>query len=174
MGRLRKNGVSVLVLNQDYTPLNFCSPYRAFVLVYMDKAELVSEVPTLKLRSIDEEYPFPSIIRLKRYIYIPYRRVPLTRAAVYKRDDYECAYCGSKKNLTIDHILPRSRGGKDTWTNLITACEKCNMKKGNRTPEEAGMKLRKKPYRPSFFSFILKSKKVPEDWKPYFSSKVII
>ncbi len=171
MSKFRNNG-NVLVLNQDYTPLNFCSGYRAFILVYMEKAELVEEYESKQIRSIEAVFPHPSIIRLKRYIYIPYRTIPLSRKSIYLRDNHTCAYCGTHKNLTIDHIIPKSRGGKDTWLNLITACEKCNLKKGNKTPEEAKMPLLFKPYKPSYFSFILKNKKIPESWKPFFEQHI--
>ncbi len=165
------NKANVLVLNQDYTPLNFCSGYRAFILVYMQKAELIEKYRSKKIRSIEDSFPYPSIIRLKRYIYIPYRTLPLSRKNVYLRDNYTCAYCGSTKNLTIDHILPRSRGGEDSWLNLITACEKCNTKKGNKTPEEAGMSFLFPPYKPSYFSFFLKNRKIPKEWEPFLNEK---
>jgi 5-methylcytosine-specific restriction endonuclease McrA len=74
----------------------------------------------------------------------------VNRQKVFKRDEYQCVYCGSQKELTIDHVQPRSRGGRNTWTNLVTCCSKCNHKKGNKTPEEANMKLRRKPYEPTF------------------------
>jgi 5-methylcytosine-specific restriction endonuclease McrA len=158
----------VLVLNQDYQAISVCSVHRAFVLVLLNKAEMVSDVDELALHSVREAYRYPSIIRLFKYIQIPYKKVSLTRQNVYKRDNNRCAYCGSRDDLTLDHVLPRSRGGADTWNNLVTACQKCNTLKGNRTPEEAEMPLRVVPFRPSFIMFLRDfNGAVHEEWKPY-------
>ncbi len=161
-------GTTVLVLNQDYQALSVCSVERAFLLVLLDKAELVNDVPDRVLKSSVSQYPYPSIIRLYRYINIPYKNVSLTRQNIYKRDGYQCVYCETKEDLTLDHLLPRSRGGKDQWINLVTACQKCNTYKGNRTPEEAAMVIRNKPYRPSFIMYLRDfSGKLYDEWKPY-------
>lgn len=159
---------SVLVLNQDYQPLSVCSVHRSVKLVFMDKAEMLHDYPDKKIRTVTDEYSYPSVIRLRRYINIPYNRIVLSRRNVMKRDNNTCQYCGRKKNLTIDHVLPRSRGGKDTWENLVTACDNCNVRKGNRTPGEAEMPLKQKPFRPihiTFLQSILGG--VEDDWKPY-------
>lgn len=159
---------SVLVLNQDYQPLSICSVQRSMKLLFMDKAELLHEHPDRKIHTVDDEYDYPSVIRLRRYIKIPYNRIVLSRRNIIKRDNNRCQYCGSTHNLTIDHIMPRSRGGKDTWENLVTACNDCNLKKGNRTPDEANMTLKRKPFRPvhiTFFHTLWAG--IQEDWKPY-------
>lgn len=159
---------SVLVLNKDYQPLRICSVHRSVKLLFLDKAEMIHDYPERKLRTVREEYSYPSVIRLRRYINIPYNKIVLSRHNIMKRDSKKCQYCGAARNLTIDHVVPRSRGGKDTWENLVTACDKCNVKKGNRTPREAEMPLRQKPYRPihiTFMQSILGG--VQEDWKPY-------
>lgn len=143
----------VLVLNQDYSPLMVCSVERAFVLVYLNKSELIKEGRNT-LRTIDRAFPLPSVIRLNRYINLPYKAVSLTRHHVFRRDNFECQYCGAKKDLTIDHVLPTSRGGAHAWNNVVTACRSCNHRKGDDTPEEAGMGLRKKPVRPSHAVFL--------------------
>lgn len=159
---------SVLVLNQDYQAIGVCSPERAFVLVFLQKAEMLSHHPKRVLRSVHQEYHFPSIIRLHRYVHFPYKRVNLSRHNVFKRDNNRCVYCGSKDHLTIDHVHPKSLGGRDSWDNLVTACQKCNSRKGNMTPEQAGMQLRYEPFRPSFVMFLSNfSGQVRDDWKPY-------
>lgn len=143
----------VLVLNQDYSPLMVCSVERAFVLVFLNKSELV-KVGEEKLHSVDRVFPFPSVIRLNRYIQMPYKAVSLTRHHLFRRDGFECQYCGSRKDLTIDHVVPTSRGGTHAWTNVTTACRKCNNRKGDMLPEEAGLVLRRKPARPSHAVFL--------------------
>lgn len=161
-------GSKVLVLNQDYQAISVCSAERAFVLVLLNKAELVSELAAMQLRSVGSSFQYPSIIRLFRYVHIPYKKVSLSRQNIYKRDGNRCQYCGGRDYLTLDHVLPKSRGGKDTWTNLVTACQKCNTVKGDRTPAEADMTLRMKPYRPSFIMYLRDfSGNVHEAWKPY-------
>jgi 5-methylcytosine-specific restriction endonuclease McrA len=159
---------NVLVLNQDYQPLSVCSLQRSMKLIFLEKAELLHDDPEKKLRTPSDQFDFPSVIRLRRYIRLPYTKVVLTRRNVMRRDGFRCQYCGQKSKLTIDHIHPKSRGGKDTWENLTTACDKCNVKKGNRTPKEANMELKNKPYRPipiTFFRDI--NGGVQEPWKPY-------
>ncbi|GAB4427782.1 MAG: HNH endonuclease [Bacteroidia bacterium] len=159
---------NVLVLNQDYQAIGVCSADRAFVLVLLKKAEMLSEDPRRRLKSISSDFKFPSIIRLYRYIHIPYKKVNLSRQNIFKRDRNRCVYCGSKDSLTIDHVLPRSHGGRDTWDNLVTACQKCNSRKGNMTPEQAGMEMLNPPFRPSFVMFLSNfAGDVSEDWKPY-------
>ena len=159
---------SVLVLNQDYQAIGVCAIERAFVLVLLKKAEMLSENPQRRLKSVRDEFKFPSIIRLYRYIQLPYKRVNLSRHNVFKRDNNKCLYCGSKDNLTIDHVVPKSQGGRDSWDNLATACQKCNAKKGSLEPRQAGMELRYQPFRPSFVMFLSNfAGDVREDWKPY-------
>ncbi len=144
----------VLVLNQDYSPLTVTSAERAFLLMYLEKAELVHEDAKRSIRTVNQNYPMPSVIRLQKYVYIPFKSVMLSRQNVFKRDQFECQYCGVTKDLTLDHVMPKSRGGQSHWTNLVTACKKCNSVKGNLTPEEADMELKVKPYKPSYVVFI--------------------
>jgi 5-methylcytosine-specific restriction endonuclease McrA len=158
----------VLVLNQDYGAITICSVRRAFILVLLKKAELVHARDDRVLRSPSSEYPWPSIIRLKQYASFPYRKVMLSRANVHRRDGGLCQYCGKRDRLTIDHIMPKSRGGRDTWDNLASACVLCNNRKGDRTPEEAEMSLMRKPFRPSHVMFIRDYVgNLDEGWKPY-------
>ncbi len=158
----------VLVLNQDYRALTICSVQRATILVILEKAELVEALPRRFIRSPSYRLPWPSIVRLKAFVRVPYKNILLSRKNVLRRDHFRCQYCGSRDRLTIDHIMPRSRGGRDTWDNLVAACVPCNNKKGNRTPAEAGMTLLKKPFRPSHVMFIRDYVgTVDETWKPY-------
>ncbi|MFM7328313.1 MAG: HNH endonuclease [Bacteroidota bacterium] len=144
----------VLVLNQDFSPLMVCSIERAFVLVFLNKSELVKPFHNHRVNSITRSYPMPSVIRLNRYIHAPYKIISLTRQNIFRRDRFECQYCGTKKDLTLDHVLPSSRGGGQSWTNLVTACKRCNARKGDFTPEEAGMPLKRKPFKPSHAIFL--------------------
>lgn len=139
----------VLVLNFDFTPLNVTTLQRGFTLVNKGKAEIVESDPN-PIVTAYKEYVRPVIIRLLRYITYRGTGMRVNRQRIFKRDNYQCVYCGSHKDLTIDHVLPRSRGGKNTWTNLVSCCSKCNLKKGNKTPDEANMRLRSKPYEPTF------------------------
>jgi 5-methylcytosine-specific restriction endonuclease McrA len=144
----------VLVLNQDFSPLMVCSVERAFVLVYLNKSELVRPANGYKIRSITRAFPMPSVIRLNRYVNAPYKGVNLTRQNIFKRDNFECQYCGTRKDLTLDHVIPSSKGGQHTWSNLVTACKRCNSLKGDRTPNEADMTLHRKPHKPSYSLFL--------------------
>lgn len=161
----------VLVLNQDFSPISICSVHRAFLLIYLNKADLISKVKDKALRSISESYPYPSVIRISKYVNIPYKGVVLTRHNVFKRDDFTCQYCGTKKDLTLDHLIPRSKGGKSNWTNLVTACKSCNAKKGDFTPEKAGLTLKKVPVKPSYLMFLKSSGNTKEDWLPFLEPK---
>ncbi len=159
---------SVLVLNKDYQPLSVCSVHRSMKLLFMDKAELLHDYPERKIRTVKKEYSYPSVIRLRRYINLPYKNIVLSRHNIMKRDGNRCLYCGSNHNLTIDHVLPRSRGGRDTWENLATACNECNVRKGDLTPDEANMELSQEPFQPvhiTFFQSLLGV--IEDDWKPY-------
>ena len=165
-------GRKVLVLNQDYSALSICSVPKAFLLVFLQKAELVAESDLYALRTIDSSYPMPTVIRLHRYISLPYKGVMLTRQNIFKRDNHHCQYFGTAEDLTLDHVLPKSRGGKTNWDNLATACKRCNSRKGDSTPEEASMKLRQKPYKPTFLVFLRDfSGSIEESWMPFLNKR---
>lgn len=140
--------MGVLVLNADYTPLNVTSYKRGFVLVDKGKAEVVKSDDN-PIMSGYKTHIRPLIIRLFKYITYHTRGLRANRNRIYRRDGHECVYCGSTNQLTLDHVIPRSRGGENTWTNLVTCCFKCNLKKGDRTPEEARMKMKHQPFAPS-------------------------
>lgn len=139
---------SVLVLNQNYEPLNICSVRRALVLVLGGKAELL-EAARGRIASASRAFPFPSVIRLIHLIKRPRPRVKLTRKEIFIRDGYTCQYCGVRtSNLTIDHVIPRSRGGLHTWDNVVAACQPCNHRKGGKSVAEARMALLHQPHEP--------------------------
>lgn len=158
----------VLVLNQDYSALTVCSVERAVILIHLRKVHLVESADERYVRSPSTRLPWPSIVRLKNYASVPYKRVMLSRKNVLKRDQNTCQYCGAENNLTIDHVVPKSRGGRDTWENLVAACVSCNNQKGDRTPEEAEMDLERQPFRPSYVMFLRDfAGEVSDEWKPY-------
>jgi 5-methylcytosine-specific restriction endonuclease McrA len=139
---------AVLVLNQNYEPLNVCNLRRAILLVYDGKAEII-EANGRVVKSATQAYPAPSVIRMVYLIRRPHPRVKLTRREVFIRDGYTCQYCGRQAHdLTIDHVVPRSRGGVHSWENLVSACKSCNHRKGGKLPAEARMALRKEPREP--------------------------
>jgi 5-methylcytosine-specific restriction endonuclease McrA len=138
---------NVLVLNYDYTPLNITSIRRGFVLVDKGKAEIIKSDDNPIIGGY-KTYIRPIIIRLLRYIKHHAKNIRASRTRIYKRDGNECVYCGSKKELTLDHVVPKSKGGGNEWTNLVTSCFKCNLKKGSKTPEEAKLIMKHKPFAP--------------------------
>ena len=159
-----------LVLNQDFRPISVCSIQRAFVLVFMNKVEMVTPFNGNKFHTVDNAYHIPAVVRLQNYINVPYRGVELTRINIFKRDGHACQYCGSKLDLSIDHVQPRSRGGGSNWKNLTSACKPCNAKKGDSTPEEANMPLKQEPFKPSYLMFLRDFSGFKyEEWKPYLS-----
>lgn len=159
---------NVLVLNQDYSPLTVCSVERAFLLVFLDKAELLSPVPNVTLNTVSSSYPVPSVIKISRYISVPYKGVVLSRQNVFRRDNHECQYCGTNRDLTLDHLVPRSKGGASHWKNLVTACKHCNARKGDYLPEEVGMKLKRPPFKPTYIMFLKTSNgNIFDEWRPF-------
>jgi 5-methylcytosine-specific restriction endonuclease McrA len=159
----------VLILNQNYEPMSIINVRKAIVLLYLGKAELIEANDALRVRSVSMTMPFPSIVRLGVYIRVPYKKIILSRKNILRRDAHKCQYCGrSDLTLTIDHVVPVSRGGEDTWENLVCACVQCNNKKGFSTPEEAAMPLRRKAMRPNHVTFIRHFVgSLDERWKPY-------
>ncbi len=160
-----------LLLNFTYEPLRIIDWKKAVILLYLGKAEPVSSYD-ITIRSVSVSMGLPAVIRLLKYVKDG-RRVYLrfSRENVYIRDNYTCQYCGRRfppSKLTYDHVIPKSRGGETNWTNIVTCCEECNRKKGDRTPEEAGMKLIKQPKRPVMLpGMSIKRRTIPPEWKPY-------
>ena len=138
----------VLVLNQNYEPLNVCQVRRAVVLLYHGRAEMLED-GTGFIHSANHTFPVPSVIRIAYMIKRPRPERKLTRLEVFHRDQYTCQYCGREtRQLTLDHVIPRYRGGQHTWENVVSACIPCNRRKAGRTPREAGMKLIRHPAPP--------------------------
>jgi 5-methylcytosine-specific restriction endonuclease McrA len=135
----------------------------------MGKAELLIDDKRKVVRTVSRKFPWPSVIRLNYFITVPYKKVVLTRKNILRRDAYKCAYCGrSDLPLTIDHVIPKAKGGHDSWENLVCACTNCNNMKGGRTPEEANLRLIYKPFKPNHIMFIKTVVgKLDENWKPY-------
>ncbi len=158
----------VLVLNATYEPLNVCSARRAVVLMLKHKAEAV-EMSGRSFHSAERDFPIPYVVRLSYYVRAPRGEArKLSRRAVLARDRHRCQYCGSRAHLTIDHIVPRSRGGASTWDNIVTSCAPCNTRKGSRLPVEANMALLSKPRPPDPLSFIyIAVSEIHLSWQQY-------
>lgn len=149
--RIREVGEvrDTLVLNASFEPLSTVTMNRAVVLVLQDKAVVEQAHPALRVRAAAVELPVPRVIRLCRYVRVPFRRrAPWSRRGVLVRDQHRCAYCG-RRATTVDHVVPRSAGGTDSWMNTVASCAEDNHRKANRTPEQAGMPLLRQPYEPT-------------------------
>jgi 5-methylcytosine-specific restriction endonuclease McrA len=159
----------VLILNQNYEPMSVVNVKKAIILLYLGKAELIEVRNGDRVRAATVVLPFPSIVRLSVYVRVPYKKIILSRKNILRRDGHRCQYCGrADLPLTIDHVIPVSRSGEDTWENLVCACVACNNRKGDRTPEEAHMPLRRKAMRPNHVTFIRHVVgSLDERWKPY-------
>lgn len=167
--RFTVNVAGALVLNATYEPLCVVPLRRAVVLVLAEKAVVIEAAEGL-LRSERMSMPVPSVVRLSRYVRVPYRReVPLTRRAVLDRDGHLCVYCGTRAD-TIDHVRPRSRGGEHVWTNVVAACARCNHRKGDRLLGELGWHLSLSPKQPpATVAVVLGWAKRDPSWQRYLS-----
>ncbi|MGW1200623.1 HNH endonuclease [Streptomyces sp. NPDC002536] len=156
-----------LVLNASFEPLSTVSLRRAVVLVLQDKAVVERTHPGLRVRGSAVEIPVPQVIRLCRYVRVPFRqRAPWSRRGVLVRDRHRCAYCGQRAT-TVDHVVPRSHGGQDTWLNTVAACAADNHRKADRTPEQAGMRLLSRPFEPTPAGALVLALGLQEgDWLP--------
>lgn len=160
---------SVLVLNQNYEPLNVCNVRRALILVLRGKAEII-ESARAAFHTARATYVLPSVIRLIHMIKRPHPKVRLTRKEIFARDNWQCVYCGRHtRDLTLDHVVPRHRGGPHTWENLVAACKACNHRKAGRTPAEARMEMLRQPALPrvsiyhAFFPYL----GAQEEWRKF-------
>ena len=162
----------VLLLNITYEPLKIINWKKAITLLCLGKVEVIEEYDQ-EIRSVTFSLKLPSVVRLLKLIKRPKSPIRFSRQNIYARDRYKCQYCGRKfpsEELTYDHILPKSRGGKTAWGNIVTCCVGCNRSKGGRTPEEAGMRLVRKPVRPSWVPALritIGFQRVPETWRDY-------
>jgi len=163
----------VLVLNTTYEPINVCSLRRAVVLLLKDRADLL-EAGGPDLRAQNLTLPQPVVIKLRSYVQIPrsdHRRI--SRRVVLARDGHSCQYCGSTRHLTLDHVIPRSRGGSTSWDNVVTSCSQCNTRKGAHLPTEIGMEPRIRPRPPSLTDFLVAlPNAMPAGWMPYLDHAV--
>lgn len=157
-----------LVLNATYEPLSIVSARRAVCLLLDEKAEMIEATERAVIRSESLTIEIPAVVRLRYMVKAPRHRVAaVSRRAVFARDEYRCQYCGSRAD-SIDHVVPRSRGGRDVWDNLAAACRPCNTRKRDRTPDEAGMRLLRPCRAPRATAWVtLGSHLVPDTWKPY-------
>ena len=158
----------VLVLNLNYEPINVCNVRRALLLIFKGKAEFLSN-GSGKVRSVQQVFDLPSVIRLAQLVKRPFGKRKLSKKEVLLRDRHTCQYCGVKsKNLTMDHVIPRFQSGELVWENMVTACIPCNHRKAGRTPEQAGMRLMKKP-KPPYPSpyYVLYGRVILDDWRKF-------
>lgn len=161
-----------LVLDTSFRPLWAIAWRRAMVLDLCRRVEVLEYYDTL-VRTARAAFPLPAVVRLPHFLHRRPVRVALTRGNVLLRDGHRCQYCGreqSTRELTLDHVLPRSRGGRTTWTNVVAACGPCNRRKGSRTPAEAAMKLRRAPARPRSLSHGgdgMVTGETPREWRDY-------
>jgi 5-methylcytosine-specific restriction endonuclease McrA len=166
---------NILVLDQSYQPIKIVSWMKAITLVLSGKAELVETEETIPIHSIDQTFQLTTIIRIfKSIAHSKKRDVSFTRHNIFLRDHWKCQYCYKQfktHQLNWDHVVPRSRGGSTSWENIVTACYPCNTRKADRTPEEAGLKIFKKPIKPkATIQMNIRMKgpaKIPESWKTY-------
>jgi len=162
----------VLVLNQTYEPFQVCSARRAVVLLFAGKAERIENSARV-LRSPSTLFVVPSVIRLHHYVRRPTQpALTFSKKNILKRDGYTCQYCGRNggERMTIDHVIPRARGGRTVWDNVVSACRACNLRKGGRSPDEAGMRLLRRPSTPrSLFYFGILAQSAPpySGWRKY-------
>ena len=162
----------MLVLNATFEPINVCTVRRAVVLLLKEKAEVIERSDWL-LHSATQTMSRPMVIRLVTYVHIPRdtHRRKITRRAVFARDNWTCQYCGARSNLTVDHVVPRSKGGSSNWENIVASCAPCNRRKGNALPRQAGMRLLKQPKTPNPNVFIhVASPTIPAAWRAYLAA----
>jgi 5-methylcytosine-specific restriction endonuclease McrA len=162
----------VLVLNATFEPINVCTVRRAVVLLLKEKAEVI-EHGEWDLRSASQSMQRPVVIRLVTYVRIPRdtHRRKITRRAVFARDGWTCQYCGARSNLTVDHVIPKSKGGPSSWENIVASCAPCNRRKGDALPRQAGMQLLKQPRQPHATVFIhVSSPTIPSAWHQYLAA----
>ena len=156
-----------LILNASYLPLGVCNSKRAICLYFLDKVDILMNYDH-HIHSPSMQMKVPSVVKLKKYVSFNSLDVVLNRKNLLLRDHSSCQYCGAKSNLTIDHIIPKQKGGKDSWENLIIACSPCNSRKGSRTLLEANMKLMKVPKKPNRFMYFNQYiNQENEGWKEY-------
>jgi 5-methylcytosine-specific restriction endonuclease McrA len=160
------------LLNASFEPLNVIGWRRAIKLVVLHKAEIV-EASEREIHTVTRTVAVPSVVRLTTFVRFQKRQAKISRRNIYTRDQYRCQYCGKEppvSELTCDHVMPRSRGGRTEWSNIVTCCIPCNRRKGGRTPAEAGFRLRKAPRQPTWLWGVqnrFASRRPPRAWVAY-------
>lgn len=160
---------STLLLNASYEPMKVIPWQRAITLVVLQKAELIEAYDEV-VRSVSEDFAMPSVVRLCRFARGRRTGVKFSRANVYRRDEFTCQYCGAQpgtSKLTFDHVVPRARGGRTEWTNIVTACMACNARKAARTPAQARMTLTRPPARPGYMPAVGERDMLHDTWRDY-------
>ena len=162
----------VLVLNNDWTPLNVCNLRRAIVLLYLGKADVLHVDDEAGTMGNDGRFPTPTVVKLRGHVKRPMPELKLSRRTIFARDNYTCQYCGTaSKDLTIDHVIPKRAGGGAAWENLVCCCRKCNMKKSDKLAHQIGMRLTRPPRRPHYVPYISLTKYIVgrknEIWRDY-------
>ncbi len=173
------DSIKILVLNYSYEPLQFCSAKRAIIMVLSGRAENI-ESDGFVVRSPSKSYPLPAVIRVLSMVRRKRKRgIAFSKKNILRRDNFTCQYCGNSNNLlTVDHVQPKSRGGKTNWTNVVVACKPCNLKKGNQHLQETEMRLLKSPSKPDFLYFHFSVPSGPDShvqiWQKYLPTKIFI
>jgi len=160
---------NVLVLNANFAPINICNTRRAVGLIVLERASLVLNGRGI-IRTVSQNFPKPSIIRLQNMVHCPRPQVHLTRKEVFRRDNYTCQYCGKRSaELTIDHVIPKHLGGEQVWENIVTACPRCNHLKGGRKLEMTNMHLLNEPKEPPVSMEYIFGKHLQQNdaWEPF-------
>ncbi len=172
------DSIKILVLNYSYEPLQFCSAKRAIIMILSGRAENI-ESDGFVVRSPSVSYPLPAVIRVLNMVRRKRKRgISFSKKNILRRDNFTCQYCGKSNNiLTVDHICPKSRGGKTNWTNVVVACKPCNLKKGSQNLHETGMRLKKTPSKPDYLFFHFSIPSGPEShlqiWQKYLPAKFL-
>lgn len=165
-----------LLLSTGYEPMTTISWQKAITLLTLGKVEVIEEYDDREVRSTHLIFKLPAVVRLVNMFRRPKQRVRYSKQNVFARDRWTCQYCGTKKEvaeLTVDHVLPRAQGGRTEWENVATACQDCNAKKADKTPQQAGMRLRRKPERPDWVPLLtlkVSREQAPEVWQGYLAA----
>lgn len=167
---------AVLVLDVDYQPLRIEHWQKAVADVFLGKTEVVEHSRDRTIKGIHREYPMPAVVRVLRRFKRERQAIKFSRLNIYSRDAFTCQYCRQQlptEDLTFDHVVPKSRGGRTTWENIVTCCIECNSTKANRTPAEADMQLARVPKKPRWLPVVtvdMDRRRVPAEWQPYWSA----
>lgn len=168
---------SVLVLDVDFRPLRVEDWKKVITDEFLGKVQVIEYSRDRTIRGVQREYPMPSVVRVLTRFRRDRQAIKFSRLNIYSRDAFTCQYCWKQlptEDLTFDHVIPRSKGGKTIWANIVTCCVDCNAEKANRTPEEASMRLTRKPNKPRWLPTITveMNRNIPEEWRPYWSGSL--